>query len=117
MKTQLGSYSTKKRAVLFLFIIAIVAASAVAQTRTFTVKNNCSETVWVAGSGSTVPVFNGTSSGGIELLPGAPATTTVPFQSSSTTPAQTTVLIPHARWISAAFAQETSGPWIQRETW
>ncbi len=80
MKTHDGSYSTINRALLSLLviIIAIVAAPAAAQTRTFTVKNNCSETVWVAGSGSSVSVFNGTSSGGIELLPGATATTTVP---------------------------------------
>src|SRR5215468_2624697 len=78
MKTEFGWLSIKKRAILFLLILAVVAALAAAQTRTFTIKNNCSETVWVAGSGSTVPVFNGTSSGGIELLPGATATTTVP---------------------------------------
>jgi len=75
---QLNSCSTISRVVPLLLIITVVAISATAQTRTFTVKNNCSETVWVAGSGSTVPVFNGTSSGGIELLPGATATTTVP---------------------------------------
>ena len=78
MKTKSGSCSTTKRAVLLLLAIAIVSGPAGAQTRTFTVKNNCSETVWVAGSGSTVPVFNGTSSGGIELLPGGTTTTTVP---------------------------------------
>ncbi len=78
MKTQPGLCSTIMRQALFPLILAIVAAPVAAQTRTFTVKNNCSETVWAAGSGSTVPVFNGTSSGGIELLPGASATTTVP---------------------------------------
>src|SRR5260370_36950018 len=78
MKTQFGSCGTIKRAVLFLLIIAVVAAPVAAQTRTFTVKNNCSETVWAAAAGTPVPVFNGSSSGGIELLPGASATTTVP---------------------------------------
>ncbi len=78
MKTQFGSYGTIKRAVLLLLIIAIVAAPVAAQTRTFTVKNNCSETVWAAAAGTPVPIFNGSSSGGIELLPGASATTTVP---------------------------------------
>jgi hypothetical protein len=78
MKTQLGSCSTIERAGLFLLIIAIVAAPAAAQTRTFTVKNNCSETVWAAASATQGPlVFNGTSPGGIELLPGATATATV----------------------------------------
>src|SRR6266849_11049782 len=78
MKTQFGSCNTITRAVLFLLIIAIVAAPAAAQTRTFTVKNNCSETVWAAASATQGPlVFNGTSSGGIELLPGATATATV----------------------------------------
>ncbi len=78
MKTQLGSCSTIERAGLFLLIMAIVAAPAAAQTRTFTVKNNCSETVWAAASATQGPlVFNGTSPGGIELLPGATATATV----------------------------------------
>src|SRR5260370_15648884 len=78
MKTQLGSCNTIERAGLFLLIMAIVAAPAAAQTRTFTVKNNCSETVWAAASATQGPlVFNGTSPGGIELLPGATATATV----------------------------------------
>src|SRR6266849_2719974 len=78
MKTQFGSCSTIKRVGLFLLIIALVAPPAVAQTRTFTVKNNCSETVWAAASATQGPlVFNGTSPGGIELLPGATATATV----------------------------------------
>ncbi|HTC93911.1 MAG TPA: thaumatin family protein [Terriglobales bacterium] len=78
MKTQFGSCGATKRAGLLLLIIAMVAAPVAAQTRTFTVKNNCSETVWAAAAGTPVPVFNGSSSGGIELLPGASATTTVP---------------------------------------
>src|SRR5260370_25378815 len=78
MKTQLGSYSTIERAGLFLLIMAIVAAPAAAQTRTFTAKNNCSETVWAAAAATQVPhFFNGTSPGGIELLPGATATATL----------------------------------------
>jgi hypothetical protein len=77
MQTRFDSWNTRKRAVLFL-LVALATASAVAQTRQFTIKNNCSETVWVAGAGSVVPVFNGTDSGGIELAPGATTTTTVP---------------------------------------
>ena len=78
MKTQFGTCGAMKRAGLLLLIIAMVAAPVAAQTRTFTVKNNCSETVWAAAAGTPVPVFNGSSSGGIELFPGASATTTVP---------------------------------------
>jgi hypothetical protein len=58
---------------MFLFLSASVAA----QTRQFTIKNNCSETVWLAGAGSPTPVFNG-SSGGLQMAPGASVTTTVP---------------------------------------
>ena len=55
----------------------LISLSAAAQTRQFTLKNSCSETVWVAGAGNPTPVFNG-SSGGLEMLPGATVTTTVP---------------------------------------
>src|SRR5260370_392108 len=61
---------------------AIVAASlilcgiAAGQTRQFTLKNSCTETVWVAGAGNPIPAFNG-SPGGLELSPGASATTSV----------------------------------------
>ncbi len=55
----------------------LMSLSAAAQTRQFTIKNNCSETVWVAGAGNPTPVFNG-SPGGVEMLPGATITTTVP---------------------------------------
>ena len=57
--------------------LLLLSLSAAAQTRQFTVKNNCSETVWVAGAGSPTPVFNG-SSGGLEMAPGSSVTTTVP---------------------------------------
>ena len=57
--------------------LLLLSLSAAAQTRQFTIKNNCSETVWVAGAGSPTPVFNG-SSGGLEMAPGASVTTTVP---------------------------------------
>ena len=76
MKTQFGSCSTIKRAVLFLLFVAIVTAPLAAQTRQFTIKNNCSETVWLAGAGTPTPVFNG-SSGGLQMLPGASVVTTV----------------------------------------
>src|SRR5260370_26561718 len=77
MKKQFGSCNTTKRARLFLLFVAIVTAPLAAQTRQFTIKNNCSETVWVAGAGTPTPVFNG-SSGGLEMAPGASVTTTVP---------------------------------------
>jgi hypothetical protein len=54
-----------------------LSLAAVAQTRQFTIKNNCSETVWLAGAGSPTPVFNG-SSGGLQMAPGTSVTTTVP---------------------------------------
>jgi hypothetical protein len=54
----------------------VLTGSAAAQ-RQFTIKNNCSETVWLAGAGTPTPVFNG-SSGGLEMAPGASVTTTVP---------------------------------------
>src|SRR5215471_7145733 len=57
--------------------LLLLSLSAAAQTRQFTVKNNCSETVWVAGAGSPTPVFNG-SSGGLQMAPGSSVTTTVP---------------------------------------
>ena len=57
--------------------LVLLSGFAVAQTRQFTVKNNCSETVWLAGAGSPTPVFNG-SSGGLEMAPGSSVTTTVP---------------------------------------
>lgn len=76
MKVQVASRSVAARAVLCLLIIAGVT-SASAQTRQFTIKNNCSETVWLAGAGTPTPVFNG-SSGGLELAAGASVVTTVP---------------------------------------
>jgi hypothetical protein len=57
--------------------LLLLTLSAAAQTRQFTIKNSCSETVWLAGAGSPTPVFNG-SPGGLELGPGAVVTTTVP---------------------------------------
>jgi hypothetical protein len=56
--------------------LLVLTASAAAQ-RQFTIKNNCSETVWVAGAGTPTPVFNG-SSGGLEMAPGTSVTTSVP---------------------------------------
>jgi hypothetical protein len=58
-------------------VLLLISVSAAAQTRQFTIKNNCSETVWVAGAGNPTPVFNG-SPGGLEMVPGATVTTTVP---------------------------------------
>src|SRR5258708_21156498 len=69
-RTMLGGYL---RAVLGLLLMSISAA---AQTRQFTIKNNCSETVWVAGAGTPTPIFNG-SPGGLEMAPGTSLTTTV----------------------------------------
>src|SRR5260370_40226005 len=60
-----------------LLLIHALPGIAVSQTRMFNIKNNCTETVWVAGAGNPVPVFNG-SAGGLELLPGATASTSVP---------------------------------------
>ena len=57
--------------------LLMLSFTATAQTRQFTIKNNCSETVWLAGAGSPTPVFNG-SSGGLEMAPGSSVTTTVP---------------------------------------
>jgi hypothetical protein len=57
--------------------LLVLSLTAVAQTRQFTIKNDCSETVWLAGAGSPTPVFNG-SSGGLQMAPGASVTTTVP---------------------------------------
>src|SRR5215831_4622515 len=62
------------KVVVGLLLLSLPAA---AQTRQFIIKNNCSETVWVAGAGSPTPVFNG-SSGGLEMAPGTSVTTTVP---------------------------------------
>jgi hypothetical protein len=59
-----------------VFGLLLLSFTATAQTRQFTIKNNCSETVWVAGAGSPTPVFNG-SSGGLEMAPGTSVTTTV----------------------------------------
>src|SRR5260370_30048410 len=77
MKTQFDSSSTIKRVGLFLLIIAIVAAPVAAQTRQFTIKNNCSETVWLAGAGTPTPVFNG-SPGGFAKAPRTHVITSVP---------------------------------------
>jgi hypothetical protein len=71
-RTMLGGVYIKVALVLLL-----ISVSAAAQTRQFTIKNNCSEAVWVAGAGNPTPVFNG-SPGGLEMLPGANVTTTVP---------------------------------------
>jgi hypothetical protein len=57
--------------------LLLLTLSAAAQNRQFTIKNSCSEIVWLAGAGSPTPVFNG-SPGGLELSPGATVTTTVP---------------------------------------
>jgi len=85
MRTQSGVRTSDVLAALCMFVLIFIAAvaPAAAQTRTFTVVNNCSETVWAAGAGDPTPVFNGTDSGGIELTPGASATATVPTPWSS----------------------------------
>ena len=57
--------------------LLLLSLSAAGQNRQFTIKNNCSETVWVAGAGSPTPVFNG-SPGGLAMAPGSSVTTTVP---------------------------------------
>jgi Thaumatin family/Malectin domain len=57
--------------------LLLLTLTAAAQTRQFTIKNSCSETVWLAGAGTPTPVFNG-SPGGLQLGPGAVVTTTVP---------------------------------------
>jgi hypothetical protein len=56
--------------------LLLLSLSAGAQTRQFTIKNSCSETVWLAGAGTPTPVFNG-SPGGLEMAPGSSVTTTV----------------------------------------
>jgi regulation of enolase protein 1 (concanavalin A-like superfamily) len=60
-----------------LLLINALSGIVRSQTRQFTVKNNCTETVWVAGAGKPVPIFNG-SAGGFELLPGATVNTSIP---------------------------------------
>ncbi|HWY09462.1 MAG TPA: malectin domain-containing carbohydrate-binding protein [Candidatus Acidoferrales bacterium] len=47
--------------------LLLVSLSAAAQTRQFTIKNNCSETVWVAGAGNPTPVFTAGSSHTVRL--------------------------------------------------
>ena len=66
------------RSVFIILLLAACSVSGIAlgQTRQFVLKNNCGETVWVAGAGNPTPVFNG-SSGGYALLPGASVTTSV----------------------------------------
>src|SRR5258708_13745768 len=59
-----------------LLLINALSGIAPSQTRQFTLKNSCTETVWVAGAGNPIPAFNG-SPGGLELSPGASATTSV----------------------------------------
>jgi hypothetical protein len=56
--------------------LLLLSLPAVAQTRQFTIKNSCSETVWLAGAGTPTPVFNG-SPGGLEMAPGTSVTTSV----------------------------------------
>jgi hypothetical protein len=73
-RTMLGGARRHIKVALALLLMSLSAA---AQTRQFTIKNNCSETVWVAGAGNPAPVFNG-SPGGLEMVPGATVTTTVP---------------------------------------
>src|SRR5260370_7441394 len=57
--------------------LLLMSLSAEAQTRQFTIKNNCSETVWLAGAGTPTPVFNG-SPGGLAMAPGTSVITSVP---------------------------------------
>src|SRR5258708_14026859 len=59
-----------------LLLIHGLSGIAPSQTRQFILKNSCTETVWVAGAGNPIPIFNG-STGGFELLPGASVTTAV----------------------------------------
>jgi hypothetical protein len=73
-KTMLGGAYVYIKVVLGLLLLSLSAA---AQTRQFTIRNSCSETVWLAGAGNPTPVFNG-SPGGLEMSPGATVTTTVP---------------------------------------
>lgn len=77
MRVQATSGNVVTRMALYLLAVAMVTAPLAAQTRQFTIKNSCSETVWLAGAGTPTPVFNG-SSGGLEMLPGASVVTTVP---------------------------------------
>ena len=65
------------RAYIKVALGLLLSLPAAAQTRQFTIKNNCSETVWLAGAGTPTPVFN-RSSGGLEMAPGTSVTTTVP---------------------------------------
>jgi regulation of enolase protein 1 (concanavalin A-like superfamily) len=60
-----------------LIVLFVLDGISVAQTRQFVITNNCAETVWVAGAGNPIPVFNG-SSGGLELPAGATVTTSLP---------------------------------------
>src|SRR5258708_5560689 len=59
-----------------LLLIHHLSGIAPSQTRQFILKNSCTETVWVAGAGNPIPIFNG-STGGFELQPGASVTTAV----------------------------------------
>ena len=60
-----------------LIVLFVLDGISVAQTRQFVITNNCAETVWVAGAGNPIPVFNG-SSGGLELPAGATVATSLP---------------------------------------
>jgi hypothetical protein len=76
MKAPRYAWATARCTNVVLALLLLMASSA-AQQRQFTIKNNCSETVWLAGAGTPTPVFNG-SSGGLEMAPGASVSTTVP---------------------------------------
>jgi hypothetical protein len=65
------------KARLFMALIAAFPQTGAAQVRDFVFKNNCTETVWIAGAGNPLPVFDG-SPGGLALAPGASASSAVP---------------------------------------
>ncbi len=73
-KTMLGAACV---AVALGLLLLSFSAKGQTQTRQFTIKNNCAETVWLAGAGTPTPVFNG-SPGGLEMAPGTSVITTVP---------------------------------------
>lgn len=66
-----------RRITSILLLIHGLSVIALSQTRQFTIKNDCNETVWVAGAGNPIPIFNGLT-GGYQLLPGATVSTSVP---------------------------------------
>jgi hypothetical protein len=69
--------AARRTSCILSLAICSLSGIALGQTRQFILKNNCNETVWVAGAGNPVPVFNN-SAGGYELAPGATVSSSLP---------------------------------------